>query len=321
MGKKPARAAQGSARSRVPSSDSSTASADQAEDLPTPAKSPAKPPDIPPDGSPSSSSFSEQDNPHAVDQLEQRFKTFKDALLSEVHSMLAPLFPEKPTKKFKKKPRDVSPLRRESRLFELPGDDVKSSKPSYSESSTSSGSSSDSSSSESSPDEDSTVKKNKSKRDKTPDEASSSTRRNPMLTPSKPKGNFEEAQVVITQSLASTDHIKLSQLSLKAVKKFTDDITAYKLREGVALDKAVAYVDSNPRETICTVNRISRLEFYRLSNKELILAIQKCIRPPCKEDFSRVLSDAVYLYLPDGFEITMSRFPYFYPDQVVRSRL
>ena len=228
----------------------------------------------------SSSESSPQENVSInEDSLDSKLKKVCEDLLSDVQAILAPLF-EKVTKVKHKKGSAVKPSTRErSRLIDITED-----------------SSSYSDSSESTSDtDDSDVPNN-----------------NPMLTPSKPKGNFEEAKIVITQPLASTEHIKLSQLSIKAVKKFTDDIMTYKLKQGVALDKAVAYVDAGPRETICTVNRINRLQFYLLSNKELILAIQKCIRPPFKEDFARILSEAVQIYLPEGFEVTLPRFSYFY---------
>ena len=142
-----------------------------------------------------------------------------------------------------------------------------------------SSSSSEDSSSSSSDSEDSLLSAVKSRKPKARER---SERRNSFFNPGGTPSNREDATVVVTQALASTSHIRLNKISIAALKRFTDDIQSFKLREGVSLDKVVAYVEPGPREQIITVNKIDRVKFYRLSNKELMYAIQKCLRPPSK---------------------------------------
>jgi hypothetical protein len=90
-------------------------------------------------------------------------------------------------------------------------------------------------------------------------------------------------------------------MTLRSLKKFTADLIAYKLREGIAIRRAVSYVDESARLTIMTVNRLSLKGFYKLSNKELFSAIQRCIKPPSVEAFARALASSLDFYLPEGF--------------------
>lgn len=138
-------------------------------------------------------------------------------------------------------------------------------------------------------------------------------RRNSMLDPtSGGEAPPSSAHVVVTQTLAPTTHLRFKSMTLRSLKKFTEDLIAYKLREGIAIKRAVSYVDESARLTIMTVNRLSLKSFYKLSNKELFSAIQRCIKPPSVEAFARALASSLDFYLPEGFEITFSNFQYFY---------
>ena len=192
---------------------------------------------------------------------------------------------------------------------------------SHSGSSSFSSSSSNSSSSSESPASSSSVsssasdsQKKKKKRDKKKrTKASKHLRRNSMLDPtSGGEPAASSSHVVVTQTLAPTTHLRFKSMTLRSLKKFTADLIAYKLREGVAIRRAVSYVDESARLTIMTVNRLSLKGFYKLTNKELFSAIQRCIKPPSVEAFARALTSSLDFYLPEGFEIAFANFQYFY---------
>ena len=151
-------------------------------------------------------------------------------------------------------------------------------------------------------------KKKKKKKKKKPKHL----RRNSMLDPTSVGDAPTSSHVVVTQTLAPTTHLRFKTLSLRSLKKFTTDLTAYKLREGVTIKRAVSYVEESARSTIMTVNRLSLKGFFKLSNKELFSAIQRCIKPPSVEAFAKVLATSLDFYLPEGFEIAFANFQYFY---------
>ena len=167
------------------------------------------------------------------------------------------------------------------------------------------------SSSASSSASDSTKRKGKDKKKRA--KASKHLRRNSMLDPtSGGEAATSSSHVVVTQTLAPTTHLRFKSMTLRSLKKFTADLIAYKLREGIAIRRAVSYVDESARLTIMTVNRLSLKGFYKLTNKELFSAIQRCIKPPSIEAFARALASSLDFYLPEGFEIAFANFQYFY---------
>jgi hypothetical protein len=195
----------------------------------------------------------------------------------------------------------------------LSGSSTLSSSGSQSSSSSSNSAGSSSSDSQSSFPSEAKKKKKKSKESRKRSKATKHLRRNSMLDPtSGGEAPTSSSHVVVTQTLAPTTHLRFKAMTLRSLKKFTADLIAYKLREGIAIRRAVSYVDESARLTIMTVNRLSLKGFYKLSNKELFSAIQRCIKPPSVEAFARALASSLDFYLPEGFEITFSNFQYFY---------
>ncbi|MEY4860639.1 MAG: hypothetical protein RL059_338 [Bacteroidota bacterium] len=112
-------------------------------------------------------------------------------------------------------------------------------------------------------------------------------------------GGFEEsATQVVTRMkpVASSDHIKLSYLNVRQAITFGREIDRYQTKEDVPL-KATVLVSENLIPLILAKNASigGHSQFYRLSNVELLKAIQRSIRPEDPQEFLKALERNVKL--------------------------
>jgi hypothetical protein len=118
--------------------------------------------------------------------------------------------------------------------------------------------------------------------------------------------------VVITRAQPSADHIKLTYLSVRAALGFARDIDCYLSKERVALS-APAYVD--PKIIALVMSKNSKIRttsnFYKLSNPELLAAIQRTIRPSTVQEFIHALEENVEFEMPGNVPPSWSRFKTF----------
>ena len=122
----------------------------------------------------------------------------------------------------------------------------------------------------------------------------------------------DQRAVVITRAQPSADHIKLTYLSVRAALGFARDIDCYLSKERVALS-APAYVDPKIIELIMSKNSKIRTvsNFYKLTNPELLTAIQRTIRPASVQEFIHALERNVEFDMPGNVPPSWSRFKTF----------
>lgn len=122
----------------------------------------------------------------------------------------------------------------------------------------------------------------------------------------------DQRAVVITRAQPSADHIKLTYLSVRAALGFARDIDCYLSKERVALS-APAYVD--PKVIALVMSKNSKIRttsnFYKLSNPELLAAIQRTIRPSTVQEFIHALEENVEFEMPGNVPPSWSRFKTF----------
>jgi hypothetical protein len=126
------------------------------------------------------------------------------------------------------------------------------------------------------------------------------------------KQSQDQRAVVITRAQPSADHIKLTYLSVRAALGFARDIDCYLSKERVALS-APAYVDPKIIELIMSKNSKIRTvsNFYKLTNPELLTAIQRTIRPATVQEFIHALERNVEFDMPGNVPPSWSRFKTF----------
>jgi len=120
----------------------------------------------------------------------------------------------------------------------------------------------------------------------------------------------------VHQALASSTHIRLSQLTADKVIKFEDDLQMYEEEHGVKL-KAFAHVSRDVRELLISSpsNQLLMLpEFCGLSKDAIIKICRDFIKPKTCADFAKKLRAACR---PDGFTLNtadIEHWPTFHAD-------
>ena len=99
--------------------------------------------------------------------------------------------------------------------------------------------------------------------------------------------------VQFVETRPSDKHIRLTELTVKAVKKFADQIVEYQTVHGLVLPVSTL-IDSSVRDFIIANNKgLNNYNFHLLKTPAILTLLQETIRPPTVLDFQRVLASSV----------------------------
>ena len=117
------------------------------------------------------------------------------------------------------------------------------------------------------------------------------------------------------------DHIVLNYLSVTEVFKFLNEVHEYQQKNRLTLPAATLVAKKVRVKVMAKATHItSERQFFELSSDELMLVLQKAIKPPDRIAFAKALTTAAKFFLPDGFRLSVLNFLEFHTNLLIYKR-
>jgi hypothetical protein len=115
-------------------------------------------------------------------------------------------------------------------------------------------------------------------------------------------------KVTYTRTQPAYDHIQLTEMKLRSVIKFVDDVNAYQVSHGITLPVA-SLISEKVRDDICAQHPgMTIVKFLSCKAKDVIRLIQEECRPISKLQFQEALKKHTYFDIPHNYVPTSSAF-------------